>query len=150
LLVDVPLALPGLILHLPILWGATRAGEMVLERDDVRATMRMMIGVGGVITVYVAIAIAMIAWNPTPMGVVWALLVVAFLVTSGLAAIRVLEKQLIVRHGLRVLSRIMALKGELEALREQRDALRARLKPLVEAHLDPELQRIVPRREPAL
>ncbi len=150
LLVDVPLALPGLILHLPILWGATRAGEMVLERDDVRATMRMMIGVGGVITVYVAIAIAMIAWSPTPMGVAWALLVVAFLVTSGLAAIRVLEKQLIVRHGLRVLARMMALKGELEALREQRDALRARLKPLVEAHLDPELQRIVPRREPAL
>ncbi len=145
LLVDVPLALPGLVLHLPILWGATRAGEMVLERDDVRATMRMMIGVGGVVVVHLAIAIAIVAMDPTPMGAVRALLVWAFLVTSGLAAIRVLEKQAVVRHGLRVLLRITALKGELEALREQRDALRDRLRPLVEAHVDPSLERIVSR-----
>lgn len=149
LLVDVPLALPGLLLHLPILWGATRAGEMVLERDDVRATMRMMIATGSVVVVHVTIACALLAYDPSPMGALRALLVFAFLVTSGMAAIRVLEKQAVVRHGLRVLSRMMALKGELQALRDQRDALRARLRPLVEAHVDPELPRIVPRQEPA-
>ena len=79
------------------------------------------------------------------MGALRALLLLAFLITSGLAAIRVLEKQAIVRHGLRVLVRMMALKGELEALRAERDALRERLRPLVEAHLDPDLERIVPR-----
>ncbi len=147
LAVDVPLALPGLILHAPILWGATRAGEMVLERDDVRATMRMMIGVGGVAVVQLGLAALAFALDPTPLGAGRALLVLAFLVTSGMAAIRVLEKQAVVRHGLRVLSRILALKGELEALRTQRDALRARLAPLVDAHLDPSLERIVPRPE---
>ncbi|MFO0682918.1 MAG: lysophospholipid acyltransferase family protein [Sandaracinus sp.] len=147
LAVDVPLALPGLILHAPILWGATRAGEMVLERDDVRATMRMMIGVGGVAVVQLGLAALAFALDPTPLGAGRALLVLAFLVTSGMAAIRVLEKQAVVRHGLRALSRILALKGELEALRTQRDALRTRLAPLIDAHLDPSLERIVPRPE---
>ena len=149
LLVDVPLALPGLILHLPILWGATRAGEMVLERDDVRATMRMMIGTGSVLVIHLVIATAIVIADPTPRGAVRAILVWLFLIASGLAGIRVLEKQAIVRHGLRVLTRILSLKGDLEALRVQRDELRARLRPLVEAHLDPELERIVPRAEPA-
>ena len=150
LMVDVPLALPGLVLLTPILWGATRAGEMVLERDDVRATMRMMIGTGSVMVVYLGLAGAVLAWDPTPSGALRAALVLALLITSGLAAIRVLEKQAVVRHGLRVLTRMMALKGELEALRAQRDALRARLAPLVDAHLDPQLSRIVPRRESAV
>jgi hypothetical protein len=107
--------------------------------------MRMMIGVGSVLGIHALIALGIVAHDPTPMGALRALLVWAFLVTSGLAAIRVLEKQAVVRHGLRVLLRMMALKGELEALRTQRDALRERLRPLVEAHLDPSLERIVPR-----
>ena len=144
LLVDVPLALPGLVLNLPILWIATRAGEMVLERDDVRATMRMMIGTFGVGVTQVATAALLVAWDPTPIGAARALALFVFLALSGQAAIRVLEKQAIVRHGLRVLSRMMALRGELEALRAMRDGLRARLVPLVEAHLDPSLPRIVP------
>ena len=145
LLVYVPLALPGLVLLLPILWGATRAGEMVIERDDVRATMRMMIGTASVLVVYVGLASLELARDPTPSGALRALLLLVFLVASGLAAIRVLEKQALVRHGLSVLSRMLSLKGELEALRSERDALRERLRPLVEAHLDPELARIVPR-----
>jgi 1-acyl-sn-glycerol-3-phosphate acyltransferase len=140
---DVPLALPGLVLYAPILWGATRAGEMVLQRDDVRATMRMMIATFGVLFVQSAIALAVLASDPTLHGAAQALGLFVFLVVSGMAAIRVLEKQAIVLHGAQVFSRMISLKGELEALRTQRDALRSRLKPLIEAHLDPALPRIV-------
>lgn len=144
LLVDVPLALPGLLLLAPFFWLATRAGEMVLERDDVRATMRMMIGTGTVLVVYLGLAGLELLHDPTPRGALRAATVLVFLVISGTAAIRVLEKQAVVRHGLRVLSRMVALKGELEALRAQRDTLRARLAPLIDAHLDPRLERIIP------
>jgi 1-acyl-sn-glycerol-3-phosphate acyltransferase len=144
LAIDVPLALPGLVLNVPILWLATRAGEMVLERDDVRATMRMMIGTVGVGLTQIGTAALLFAYDPTPTGAARAVALFLFLALSGQAAIRVLEKQAIIRHGLRVLARMMALRGELQALRNTRDELRARLPPLVEAHLDPDLPRIVP------
>lgn len=143
LALTVPLALPGLVLHAPLLWGATHAGEMVLERDDVRATMRMTVATAGVLVSYAAVSIALLAWDPTPRGALRALLVLLALGTSGLAAIRALEKQAIVRHGLRVLSRILALHGELDALRRQRDALRARIAELAAIHVDRDLARIV-------
>lgn len=143
LVVQVPLALPGLALHFPLLWGATWAGEMVLARDDVRATMRMMIATGGVLAMHLAVTITIVALDPTPSGALRALLALVFLAVSGLAAIRVLEKQAIVRHGLRVLSRILALRGELAALRAQRDTLRARLVELTLAYADPAMERIV-------
>jgi 1-acyl-sn-glycerol-3-phosphate acyltransferase len=144
---QVPLALPGLVLLAPLLWLATKAGEMVLERDDVRATMRMMIATLGVLAVNGAIALAIVFADPAPAGAWRALVVVVFLALSGLAAIRVLEKQAIVRHGLTVLGRILALHGEVDALRRQRDALRARLVGLTLAHADPSLERIVSNEE---
>ena len=143
LLIQVPFALPGLVLNLPILYGATRAGEMVLERDDVRATMRMMIGTAGVLLLQGAATVVAFALDPTLRGALRAALLLAFLVASGLAAIRVLEKQAVVRHGLRVFTRMLALHGALAALRRERDALRARIAPLVEAHIDPAIERIV-------
>lgn len=147
MLVQVPLAVPGLALHFPILYGATRAGEMVLERDDVRATMRMMIGVASVLVVHAGIAAAIVVGDPSPGGALRALGALAFLALSGLAAIDVLEKQAIVQHGMKVLARIMALRGEVARLRGERDALRARLVELVLAHADPQMDRIVSNEE---
>lgn len=143
LVVQVPLALPGLIIHLPLLWLATSAGEMVLQRDDVRATMRMMIGTGGVLFGHAAIGLALLAHEPTPAGLGHAVLALTLLALSGLAAIRVLERQAAVRHGLRVLGRVFSLRREIAALRVQRDALTARILPLVVAHADPAMVRIV-------
>ena len=143
LAVQVPLAVPGLALHFPILYGATLAGEMVLERDDVRATMRMMIGVAGVLVVHGAITTLIVVGDPTAGGALRALGVLVFLGLSGLAAIEVLEKQAVVHHGVKVLTRIVALRGEVARLRAERDALRARLVSLVSEHADRALDRIV-------
>lgn len=141
--VQVPLAVPGLLVHFPLLFLATMAGEMVLARDDVRATMRMMIGTGGVLLGHAAIGLALLLREPDLLGLAQAAAALSLLGLSGLAAVRVLERQAVVRHGLRVLSRVLSLRREIEALRSERDALRRRLVPLVEAHVDPALDRIV-------
>ncbi len=147
LVIDVPLALPGLILHAPILWGATRAGEMVLERDDVKATFRMVVAVLGVLFTHLVVGALILLSDPTPGGALRALFVTVFLGVSGLAAIRVLEKQAIVRHGLRVLARLLSMRGQLDALRAQRDALCARIPAIAELHADPAMDRIVSNEE---
>jgi glycerol-3-phosphate O-acyltransferase/dihydroxyacetone phosphate acyltransferase len=143
LVIDVPLALPGLVLHAPILWGATRAGEMVLERDDVKATFRMVVAVLAVLFTHLVVGALILLADPTPGGALRALVVTVFLGVSGLAAIRVLEKQAIVRHGLRVLARLLSMRGQLDALRAQRDALCARIPAIAEVHADPAMDRIV-------
>ncbi len=147
LLVTVPLALPGLLLHAPLLWGATRAGEMVIERDDVRATLRMVVAVACVVPTYLLLGGLVLAADPSPVGAARAAALVAFLFVSGLATIRVLEKQAVVRHGLRVLLRLLSMHGQLDALRAQRDALRAKIPAIAEAHADRAMERIVSNEE---
>lgn len=147
LLFTLPLALPGLVLHFPLLYGATVAGEMVLDRDDVRATLRMMVGVLGVLGVYVAVFVGLAIYDPSVSGVLYAAFVVVGLALSGLAAIKVLERQYVIRHGLSVLLRMLSLRDQLAALRRERDALQRRLAPLVEAHISSELDRIVSQEE---
>jgi hypothetical protein len=84
-----PLALPGLLLHFPILYGATFAGEMLLSRDDVRATLRMMVATLVVLGSYVLV-FCWLAWlDPSIPGLVTAATTVVLLALSGLAAIRV-------------------------------------------------------------
>lgn len=143
MLVWAPLALPGLILHLPILWLATRAGELVIERDDVKATLRMVVGTLGVIFVHLATGVLALVLDPTPGGALRAIGLTSFLFLSGLAAIRVLERQAIVFRGLHMMTRILALKDQLESIKAQREALRQRIPALVEANIDPTLERIV-------
>lgn len=147
MLFTLPLALPGLILHFPLLYGATVAGEMVLDRDDVRATLRMMVGVLGVLGIYVAVFVGLAVYDPSVAGVIYAALVVLGLALSGLAAIRALERQYVIRHGLSVLLRILSLKDQLGALRKERDTLQRRLAPLVQEHISEELERIVSQEE---
>ena len=143
LMFTLPLALPGLLLHFPILYGATFAGEMLLSRDDVRATLRMMVATLVVLGSYVLV-FCWLAWlDPSIPGLVTAATTVVLLALSGLAAIRVLERQYVIRHGLRVLVHILSLKDQLMALRRERDALQRRLVALAILHVRPDLDRIV-------
>lgn len=143
LLFTLPLALPGLLLHFPVLYGATFAGQMLLSRDDVRATLRMMVATLVVLGSYLAVFLWLAFLDPTVTGVLSALGVVVVLALSGLAAIRVLERQYVIRHGLRVLTHILSLKEQLGALRRERDALQRRLVALAITHVRPDLNRIV-------
>ena len=147
LFVALPLAIPGLVLHAPVLFFATRAGELLIDRDDVKATYRMMVATTLVLGTYALVAAGLVAGDPSLGGVVRAASVLTFLALSGLAAIHVLERQYVIRHGLAVLTRILALKDQLGALRAERDRLRRRIVELAGIHTDPSLDRIVPQRE---
>ena len=54
-----------------------------------------------------------------------------------------LERQAIVFRGLHMMTRILALKDQLGSIKAQRDALRQRIPGLVEANIDPTIERIV-------
>jgi hypothetical protein len=81
--------------------------------------------------------------DPTPGGALRAFGLTCFLFLSGIAAIRVLERQAIVFRGLHMMTRILALKDQLASIQAQRDALRRRIPALVEANIDPSIERIV-------
>jgi glycerol-3-phosphate O-acyltransferase/dihydroxyacetone phosphate acyltransferase len=147
LLVALPLAVPGLALHAPVLFVATRAGELLIARDDVKATYRMMVATTLVLGTYALVGAGLVAADPSVAGALRAGSVLGLLALSGLAAIRVLERQYVIRHGLAVLAHVLALKDQLAALRAERDALRRRIVALAGIHADPSLARIVPQDE---
>jgi glycerol-3-phosphate O-acyltransferase / dihydroxyacetone phosphate acyltransferase len=145
LLVLVPFALPGIVLHAPVLALAMWAGEGLTDRTDVRATIKMV-----VLTVFTMASYGLVAgllvWRiGPPAGLLAALGAVVGLSLSGYATIRVLEGQGAVRRGLQTLWLLLHLDAEVQRLRAQRDGLRARLLELIDRYMDPNLERIIGR-----
>ena len=60
-----PLALPGALLHAPIVIFARFAGVKLAPRKDVIATTKMLIGMALVVVSY-GIAIGVLAWRAGP------------------------------------------------------------------------------------
>lgn len=143
LFVLAPLALPGVIVHLPVIILAVFAGEALTSRKDVKATTKMITATGLTLIVYVVIGLAILLLAKLPAALWVAPLVFALLLASGWATIRVLERQSAMRHGLRVLMTLLDLKREIERLRSERDRLRGRLLELVDRYIDPEIERII-------
>ena len=144
LVVLAPLALPGVLLHLPILILAVFAGDALTSRKDVVATTKMISATLLVLCSY-GVAVAGVVWLvPFPASLWASTLTLALLLLSGWATIRVLERQSVLHKGLSVLATLWDLKAELARLRDTRERLRAELLTLVEQYADPDLERIVP------
>ncbi len=145
LVVLVPLAIPGAIIHAPVLIVAAVAGNNFTRRKDVRATTKMTTALLMVLLGYALVAAA-VAWYLAYPASLWAVpLSLATLLLSGWATIRVLERELAVRRSLWVLLALLRFTEELERLRARREALRARLLELADRYIDPELVRVIPR-----
>ena len=143
MLIYAPLALPGLILHAPILITAIIVGETITNRKDVVATAKLAVATLCTLAAYAGV-IALFLWlTPWPTGLYWAPLVLVALMLSGLATIRVLERQSVLRRGLSVLLLLLNLKREVLALRETREELRARINTLVDRFIDADIDRII-------
>lgn len=144
LVVLAPFALPGVLIHLPVLVLAVFAGEALTSRKDVVATTKMISATLLVLLAY-ALVVAAVAWTvPFPTSLWAAPLTLLALLLSGWATIRVLERQSVLQKGLSVLATLWDLKAELVRLGETRERLRAELLDLVERYVDEELERIVP------
>ena len=146
-LVLAPFALPGIVLHAPVLLGAVVAGDGLTDRKDVVATVKMITAAVMVLVAYLAAGALVFFLLDFPYDVIFAPLTIVALLVSGWATIRVLEQQTVLRRAIWVFGHLLYLKRDLLRLRRERDALRARLLDMVDKHLDPSLPRIV---DPAL
>lgn len=144
-LVLVPAAIPGIVVHLPVLIMAVWAGETLTSRGDVRATVKMCAATLLTMMGY-ALAAGLVLWRvPPPDGVVAALSTLGALVLSGYATIRVLEKQSEMRRGLKTFVALLHLDQEIARLAAERERLRSRLLELIDTHFGPEVPRIIDR-----
>jgi glycerol-3-phosphate O-acyltransferase / dihydroxyacetone phosphate acyltransferase len=129
-----PVALPGLLLHAPVVVAAILAGQNLVDRHDVRATLKMCVVTLLVLVSYAALGVvAAFAW-----GIPWACVAVALVSLSGLAALRFLEDQKAVIHGVQALRLLWDMEQALHNIAVTRDQLRGRLLQLVDMHFDPQ------------
>jgi len=148
-LVWLPLALPGVLLHAPILVAAVIAGEAFTARKDVKATTKFATATALTLAGYAAV-VALFLWTrPTLEGLYWAPAVLLVLLLSGFATIRVLERQSALRRSLLVFTLLLNLRGTLARLAIEREALRERTLELVDKYIDPNLARVVAPEEQA-
>lgn len=147
LLVLVPAAIPGVLVHLPVLVTAVFAGEALTSRGDVRATIKMCAATLLTLGAYFLLAGAVLWRDPTPEGAARAATTLVLLLLSGYATVRVLERQSELRRALNTFVALFHLDEEIARLLAERDRLRARLLELVDRHLGPEVPRIIARAE---
>jgi hypothetical protein len=119
LIVWLPLALPGVILHAPagLLVGWT--APMLTPRKDVLAATKLLAGLLVVLVSYGA----GILWLGWAAGVPAALGALAALPVTGYATLRVFDRSASLRRGLTTLVRLWSLGQEVAALRAERAAL---------------------------
>lgn len=160
LAVLVPVAIPGILLHAPVLLAAVAAARTLTDRGDVRATIQMVLvtlatmltyGVAAVVTFFFARSAAegsgVDGVDGIVEGVVAASSVLVGLMLSGAATLKVLDGEGAVRRGLWTFVALLHLDRELEVLRHRRDDLRARILMAVKTHIEPGLERLVPEDE---
>ncbi len=136
-----PLALPGLPLHLPLLVLIGVAGLWFAPRKDVIGTTRLMLGLLGVLAGY-ALAPLLLAWWAGPIA---GLLLAFALPLSGLATLRLLGESGSFRRVLRTTWAGLTLGRRVQDLRERRAALQARIIDTVQRLKPDELELMFPR-----
>ncbi len=119
MLVWLPLAGVGLVVHLPLIIAVSVTGPRLAPRKDVIATTKFVAGFIGIGVVY-ALAVAAAWWWAGPWA---ALATVGVLPLTGHASLRVLERSRALGSGAKTLSRLVLMRREVSELRAQRDAL---------------------------
>ncbi len=138
LLFLLPLAIPGIILHAPVMMTAVVAGDYLTARKDVVATTKLISSILLVPLLYVLLLLLLIQVTPWTTVVTMAVL----LPLSGFATVRLLERQAALYRSLRGLWRWVYLRRELKELREWRVRLSAALDQAVERFHDRSVPRL--------
>ena len=114
-----PLALPGIVVHLPLATMIRFGGARLSPRKDVVATTKFMMGILGMIFSLLAIPL-FIAWR---YGVALGFASVFGLLISGYATVRVLDRTAAVKRLLLTFVKLALLQRELDELRGERNLL---------------------------
>ncbi len=138
MLVFLPLAIPGALLHLPVGWIAAAVGEhFSYERDDI-ATLKVLSTTLLLPVIYVTIAV-IVGIN---YGWLLSLLAVIALTLSFFASVRLIEAEVSLVNSMMSIVRLVRLGSELDDLRKTRQELVDRVRQLVERLSDPDTARM--------
>ena len=138
MLLLLPLAIPGALLHLPVGWIAATVGERFsYEMDDIAtlkvfATILLLPLLYGIIAIFVGINF----------GIWWALLTVVALTFSFFASVKLIEAETSLLVSMLSVLRLTRLGSEVEDLRRIRAGLVERIRQLAERMADPDTQRM--------
>lgn len=139
LLILLPMAIPGILLHFPVWSTAVVAGDGLTQRKDVVATTKLVSSILTVPLLYLVLA-AGIGWFA---GLGYALLSLSLMPVAGWATIRVLEQKVAIGKSLQSIARLLQFRREVRMLRDLRQDLSQKIDALVDRFHDPSVPRIL-------
>ncbi len=138
MIVLLPLAIPGAILHLPVGWVAAWVGDRFsYEQDDV-ATLKVISTVLLLPVIYGAVAILL----GMSFGFWWGLLAVVALPPSFFLSIRIIEAEAGLLMSILSLLRVTRLPRDVAELRDERARLVSTIRALADRLADPNKERV--------
>ena len=138
MLLLLPLAVPGALLHLPIGWTAAMVGEKFsYEVDDV-ATLKVLSTILLLPVMYLIIASII----GVKYGWFWSVVAIITLAWSFFMSVRLIEAQASLFNSIMSLFRVTRLGDDVEDLRATRRSLVASVRDLAERFSDPEKARL--------
>jgi len=138
LLLILPLALPGALLHLPVGWLAAAVGERFsYEMDDV-ATLKVLASLLLLPVLYILLAVLV----GMQFGTVWSLITLIALPCSFLISVRLVEVEAGLLISMLTLLRLARLRTDVDDLRRTRAELVTRIRAAVERDADPAMPRM--------
>ena len=138
-----PFALPGALLHLPVGWAAATVGERFsYERDDI-ATLKVFSTILLLPLLYILLAVVV----GIHFGTTWAIGVIILLPMSFFATVRLLEAEAGLLNSMLSILRLSRLREDVTELRRIRANLVERVRRRVDERADPDLPRIFSRED---
>lgn len=138
MLLLLPLAIPGALVHLPVGWIAATVGERFsYEMDDI-ATLKVFSTVLLLPVIYLVIA-TLVGVN---FGIWWALLAIVALSFSFVASVQLIEAEVGLLISMLSVLRLTRLGSEVEDLRTTRTSLVNKVRSLADRLADPTVPRM--------
>ena len=138
MLLLLPVAIPGVLLHLPVGWVAAVVGERFsYEQDDV-ATLKVFATIALLPVLYLVVAFLIGSY----FGIAWAITAVAGLTISFSASIWVIEAQATLLTSMVSILRRTRLRAEIENLQGRRLRLVEQVRELADRFSNPDKPRL--------
>lgn len=143
MLILLPFAIPGAILHLPVGWVAATVGERFsYEQDDI-ATLKVFATIALLPILYILTATI----TGVYFGFWWAVAAIILLPLSFISSVHIIEAETGLFVSMISLLRLTRLGSEVEALRQSRLELVNEIRAMVEQRSDPDTPRFFTRRD---
>lgn len=133
-----PLALPGFLLHSPLILTAVLAGDGLTPRKNVVATTKLIVALLIVPLLYLTIAFSISHYYSPLHG----FMILCILPLTGFATIRVLEQKFALGKSLHALSKLLRFRKQIEVTRELRIELEQQVHNAVEQFHNPDIPRM--------